>query len=758
MRKILFIFILFLTNLLLFNRVLVAQIDLADGLVAYYPFNGNADDVSGNGNNGNVYGVLSVADKNKNQDAAFYFDGIDDYIETEFNFNGIANDFSINYWININTKSGEIFQLEQDNKEISNYFVDAEEYGDNYLSFYMTGSSDGYGIDLIDTILKTKQWFQITLCYNHEKQTKLVYINSQLYFEHISNTEIDSFPNSVLRIGSDFDETEFFNGSIDEFRIYNRILSQNEIKALYNYKSGYPPLLTISDIIFTDENNNNRIDGNETCNISFKISNTGKGDANNVKIKITDSSSVTGLEYNSTKTISHIISYDSQEITIPFYGNFDLTTGTSTLNFTFEENMGFPPDDFTVNVATKELPKPVFEIVDYAFLSDKGKIKLGYPVQLKIIVQNVGQAVAEDVNLSFSYPEKNVFPNGETYFEVGNLAPNSSQVIVFEFVPNKLYTDKIIPLELKVNEKYSRYNVIKKYEAAINAASQGTTVNIESIAIDNPINITKVSLSSDVDINIPVSDSINSNRFALIIGNENYKENGGLQADVTFAINDAQTFKQYAIKTLGIPEINIKYIEDATSSKMKTQIDLFLALMELAPEKRDFFIFYAGHGYPDKNKDAYLMPVDVSADYIGDAIKLSDLYQKITEKSPKSVTIFIDACFSGGGRTGDDLVSARSGVKIKPNENVLKGNIVVFAASSEEQVAKPYDDKQHGMFSYFLFKTLKESNGNITYGKLADELVEKVSTFSITINNTIQSPKVNVSNNIVETWENWNIK
>jgi len=190
---------------------------------------------------------------------------------------------------------------------------------------------------------------------------------------------------------------------------------------------------------------------------------------------------------------------------------------------------------------------------------------------------------------------------------------------------------------------------------------------------------------------------------------------------------------------------------------MQTQIDLFIALMDIAPEKREFYIFYAGHGFPDENKDAYLMPVDVSADYIGDAIKLSDLYQKLIQKSPKRVTIFLDACFSGGGRTGDDLVAARSGVKIKPNETAITGNLVIFAAASEEQVSKAYTEKQHGMFSYFLFKTLQDYNGKITYGQLADELVEKVSTYSNNINNSIQVPRVNVSNNVLNLWETWNL-
>ena len=54
--------------------------DLSDGLVAYYPFNGNADDESGNGNNGKVNGATLTTDRNGNANSAYDFDGNDDFI------------------------------------------------------------------------------------------------------------------------------------------------------------------------------------------------------------------------------------------------------------------------------------------------------------------------------------------------------------------------------------------------------------------------------------------------------------------------------------------------------------------------------------------------------------------------------------------------------------------------------------------------------------------------------------------------------
>jgi len=260
----------------------------------------------------------------------------------------------------------------------------------------------------------------------------------------------------------------------------------------------------------------------------------------------------------------------------------------------------------------------------------------------------------------------------------------------------------------------------------------------------------------DVDMNIPQNPK-NTKRFALIFGNENYIAAGGLSSDVDFAIRDAAIFKQYAINTLGIPEDNILYAENATRAVMKTNIDLFVDLMSISPEQKEFYVYYAGHGYPDANNDAYMMPVDVKAKYFEDGIKLSEFYAKLQTHNTKKTVVFLDACFSGAGRNGE-LEKARAGVRRTPNAvAVISNNILIFAAASEDQVSKPYNDKKHGIFSYYLFQTLQETKGKITYAELVDAVIEKVETKSILLNGEKQSPRVNVSKSASTIWENWKV-
>jgi hypothetical protein len=265
---------------------------------------------------------------------------------------------------------------------------------------------------------------------------------------------------------------------------------------------------------------------------------------------------------------------------------------------------------------------------------------------------------------------------------------------------------------------------------------------------------------SDVDIDIPFIGPSNPNRYALIIGNEDYSSfQRGLnrEANVEFAINDAETFKKYAVNVLGVPESNVLMKTNATAIEMNRLIKSMNAIIRVKEGKAEVFVMYAGHGFPDeKTQEPYLIPVDVSGSDLDYAIKLSDLYQKLTEYPSQRVTAFIDACFSGGGRE-QGLLAARA-VKVKPRENLLTGNLVVFAAASGDQTALPYREKNHGMFTYHVLKLMKETGGKATYEEVSEYLRTNVGTASILINQRDQNPQTNISATLNELWKEWTLR
>lgn len=264
----------------------------------------------------------------------------------------------------------------------------------------------------------------------------------------------------------------------------------------------------------------------------------------------------------------------------------------------------------------------------------------------------------------------------------------------------------------------------------------------------------QISLISDVDKNIPINSKKFNNRYAIIFGNEDYSSfqpDLSKEVNVDFAVNDAKIFKEYCEKTLGIPAINIRYVANATYGKMKQNIDWINKLMKNSYGEMEVFFYYAGHGLPDEvTKEAYLIPVDVSGTNLQSAIKLQDVYKSLTEFESAGVTAFIDACFSGGARN-QEMVKAR-GVKVVPRGDFIEGGIVAFSASSGNQSSNAFNEQKHGIFTYYLLKSLQESKGEINYKTFWEGLKRTVSFESIKVNSKEQDPQVMVGKLLEKNW------
>lgn len=261
--------------------------------------------------------------------------------------------------------------------------------------------------------------------------------------------------------------------------------------------------------------------------------------------------------------------------------------------------------------------------------------------------------------------------------------------------------------------------------------------------------------NSDVDSNIPVVKvDENSNLFSFIIVNENYPE-----APVPYALNDGRIFKEYCLKTLGLPENHIRMFEDATFGNIITAVEQMKSIAEAYEGKAQLIIYYAGHGVPDEKKQtAYLLPVDGSGvDITVTGYSLERFYNELSCMPFADVTIFLDACFSGAKREDEMLTSTR-GVAIKVQEEAPKGNMIVFSAATGDETAHQYSEKGHGLFTYFLLKKLQESKGDVSLGELSEYVVRQVKRHSVVINNKKQTPTVIPSSAMMEKWKEYPLK
>jgi len=225
-----------------------AQVNLQNGLVAYYPFNGNANDESGNANHGTVNGATLTEDRFGNANSAYSFNGIDNYItisnaSSNLQFTG---DLSICAWINFSggVQNPRIVSHDQFN---GYEFLTLGTGAIRQLRFHFGNNDITSVIDLNENTL----YF---VCVSKSGNSITFYANGIVdYQANVINSNASySIPNPEIGRKAT-DETDYYGGNIDDIRIYNRALNEDEITALYNEGICYQSV-TVTDVLIINAN------------------------------------------------------------------------------------------------------------------------------------------------------------------------------------------------------------------------------------------------------------------------------------------------------------------------------------------------------------------------------------------------------------------------------------------------------------------------------------------------------------------------
>jgi hypothetical protein len=236
-----------------------------------------------------------------------------------------------------------------------------------------------------------------------------------------------------------------------------------------------------------------------------------------------------------------------------------------------------------------------------------------------------------------------------------------------------------------------------------------------------------------------------SDSVAIIIGIQNYRR----LPKADFAGDDARAFYDYAIRALGVKPENIKLLVDDQAD----EVEILAALRNWLPvkvkkSKTDIYLFYSGHGLPsDDGKSLYILPYGADKQFIDKtALNQKEIIESLKAVQAKSVTLFMDACYSGQMRTGDTLLSSARPISLRTSADSLPPDFTVFTASSLEQIASSSPNLKHGIFSYYLMKALEgdadeNRDGRITVAELQGYLTEMVGRQAMTLSRR-QDPQV----------------
>ena len=532
-----------------------------------------------------------------------------------------------------------------------------------------------------------------------------------------------------------------------------------------DYKRGVPPIL-YAEMSFADANNNNILEADEQATLTIDISNQGKGMAQSVVVSVTDSTNDPALLIGSAQPIPYIYPNQKVRVEIPIKAGIDIGSGQKKLMITIRENFGYDMDPayLLLNTLAFQEPRLVFagmEIIDVgpgtAAIKEDGKLQTGEMVKVKVMIQNTGQSPSVNTRYTVKSTDPNLFvESGDG--ELGDLDIGEVKEIWFTLSPNKRVTTKDqLPVFLSLTNHPKR-GTLTDYPLPLSLEQkppQPVILNVKPDIGKLTLQVTRFEVTSPritttignvIDIRqIAPSLSKRGNAVAIVIGIEKYDH----FVPAPYAENDATILADYFKKAFGIERVYLYKSKDATGYFFDNLFDPDNGELQKAIEKgkTDLFIFYSGHGIPSKEGEkVYLLPSDGRIELIDrQGYELGKFYDNLKALGAKSVTVYMDACFSGISKTSEiykaENLVAMKGVKIKPG--IVQpwesdSSLTVFSSSDLTQTSLAFDQSESGLFTYFLCAGLQgkadlDGDHVVTSGELEQYVIANVSETSVKI-------------------------
>jgi hypothetical protein len=240
-----------------------------NGLVAYFPFNGNVNDESGNGNNGAVFSATLTEDRFGNPNSAYSFDGAGNYIGYPSLWSSAPDSITFAAWFNVmdSLEDGKILY-----------------HGDNgEFQIFIGGDSAWAGVHLGQNVTDPWYYVNVVTFQNEWYMIAAIWVKGESFRLYLNGELVDSVgvsPDGLLDPGPTYQPSigsygrnlgAYFDGEIDDIRIYNRALTGVEIDSLF--KEGTTSVEEISSTIPNEfklfQNYPNPF--NPTTNIQFSL-------------------------------------------------------------------------------------------------------------------------------------------------------------------------------------------------------------------------------------------------------------------------------------------------------------------------------------------------------------------------------------------------------------------------------------------------------------------------------------------------------
>lgn len=208
-----------------------AQSSLDSALIAHYPFNSNALDASGNDHHGVVNGATLTDDRFGQAFSAYYFDGVDDVIKLD-SLTGTLQDFTVSAWVQVASLTNQSDDFAQVFRRP--YMAIKRSTGKVGVNTSGINNVNGDSYYYSNSVIQPGQWVLITSTYDQTFGRYAIYLNGQL--DMAMSNKFGSGELLMIEIGGEplYASGRYFNGKLDDIRIYERALADQEILELYN--------------------------------------------------------------------------------------------------------------------------------------------------------------------------------------------------------------------------------------------------------------------------------------------------------------------------------------------------------------------------------------------------------------------------------------------------------------------------------------------------------------------------------------------
>lgn len=538
------------------------------------------------------------------------------------------------------------------------------------------------------------------------------------------------------------------------------------------YERGLPPNLFV-DLDFKDENRNGIIEAREKGILELTITNKGKGAAQGLVVDVEDNTYDRNFEINDGKKIYFIHPDESKKVTILLKADFDVKTAEHKLEINVKEHFGYDMDPAYLILNTLEYQKPKLafsgmEIVDQGegtgAIKADGQLQAGELVKAKVVVQNIGQNVAKDVHYEIESRDENIYLE-DNKGDLGNMNIGEIKEFWVSISPNKrIENSGKLPLYLSVKEKIGKGN-LEYYQLPVKLDQKPPEKNIAEVKADIDKlkkQVARFEYSSDKfkanvgDImnikQVTPSNTRRENAVAVVIGVEDYEN----IPPAPYASTDAEIMEKYFKDRLGIEQVVTLTNEEVSGFAFDDIFNPDYGELQktIIKGKTELFVFYSGHGLPSKDgKDIYLFPSDGKVERLkSQGYHLNKFYESLEKLGAKSVTVFMDACFSGASKSSENIESenlvATKGLRIEPKVKKpweKNNNFTIFTSSSANETSLGFDPSGSGLFTYYLAagmqgKADKNNDRKITMGELKKYVKSNVINTSKKIRG-IQTPE-----------------